>query len=82
MSRLREEHHSSVKEFNAQIEKKNYDLEKVQREKGDLLNTLHEKTLSLQDLTKNSQDTYIKCKDFCQTSKINALSESNYRFQR
>lgn len=61
---MREEHHLAVKDFNAQIEKKNYDLEKLQREKGDLLNTVNEKTLSLQELTKNSQETSIKRKYF------------------
>lgn len=60
MLRLREEHNFTIRNLNSQIEKKNSELDRMQREKGDILSSLNEKVISLQDLTRNNQDTYSK----------------------
>jgi len=48
--------------LNSQIEKKNSELDKAQREKSDALGNLSEKIISLQELTKHNQETYTKRK--------------------
>lgn len=58
--RLREEQNIAIRELNSQIEKKNVELDKAQREKSDALGNLNEKIISLQELTKHNQDTYTK----------------------
>ena len=59
-NRLRDEQNAVIKELTGQLAHKQTELEKVQREKAEAISNLNEKVTSLQELTKNNQDTYNK----------------------
>lgn len=59
---MRDEQNYSVRDLNSQIEKKNAELERIQKERGDALTSLNDKVASLQEITKNNQETYSRCK--------------------
>jgi len=58
---LRDDQNVVIKDLTSQLAQKQTELERLQREKAEAIGNLNEKVVSLQELTKNNQDTYNKC---------------------
>ena len=58
---MRDDQNVVIKDLTSQLAQKQTELERLQREKAEAIGNLNEKVVSLQELTKNNQDTYNKC---------------------